>query len=174
MPREASVQFEFCYRTYSHFGPDATLHLVGRWLEARLTDSYGGGIETLIVEACCRNLSPPKATLEQLHSRFEEFLGTLPIAELYDEGRSIRVCFAAAWPTHADIRRDTQTLSVKAFHRALSKATQLLQDVARPKALASNFDYPRLVADVERARKEAPATIADLARLYLEHGVPAV
>jgi hypothetical protein len=100
------VQFEFHYRTYRTFGPNATLHLAARWAEANLPGSYGSRIDTVLTEACCRNLSPPRTTLEKINGEFEEWRKTLPFAQLNDQGSTLRLCYAAIYPTQEEVGRD--------------------------------------------------------------------
>ncbi|MCP5060587.1 MAG: hypothetical protein GY937_28155 [bacterium] len=162
------MQFECHYRTDRSFGPNASLHLAATYLERNLPEPYGSKVQTVLTEACCRNLSPARATLEANHERFEEWRRDLPFAELADGGTTLRLCYAAVYPTQEEVQRDSQVLSVKSFQSALGKVAQLVEEA--PDLLSSrlDLDFAALSGDVRALQNEAPATLAQLAQLYLE------
>lgn len=162
------MNIEFHYRTYSIFGGDATLNVAGRFLSSELRDSYGGDINSVLIEFCARNVSPPKKTLEKNHANFELFVKELPSAELQEKGTELRICSRLVKHYHDEIDRDSQVLSLKVFKRTLNKCIQLLEISSDLVAGLDEFDIAAIVTDVKIAVGKSPNSLAELSELYLE------
>ena len=162
------MNIEFHYRTYSIFGGSATLNVAGKWLSSQLRDSYGGSVDSVLIEFCAGNVSPPKKTLKANHERFEEFLKELPIAEFQEKGTELRICSKLIKHYHDEIDRDSQILSLKVFKNTLSKSAQLLESAPSMIKDTKGFDCAAMAADIKAAITGAPSTLAELAELYLE------
>ena len=162
------MNIEFHYRTYSIFGGSATLNVAGKWLSSQLRDSYGGSVDSVLIEFCAGNVSPPRKTLEANHERFEEFLKELPIAEFQEKGTELRICSKLIKHYHDEIDRDSQVLSLKVFKNTLSKSAQLLESAPSMIKDTKGFDCAAMAADIKAAITGAPSTLAELAELYLE------
>ena len=162
------MKIEFAFRTYNSFGPNATLVLVGRWVESRIKTNYGGEIETVLIEACCKNTSPPKKTLEKMHSNFDSWLSKLPQYEITEKGTELRISYNAISYTYDEVRRDSAELSVKTFGQVLGKAIQLLESAPEEIGDMKGFDALSLSNDLKSLKEEIPKNLDGLVELYLQ------
>lgn len=162
------MNIEFCYRTYSVFGGNATLNVASNWLSNQLNDSYGDNINSVLIEFCASNISPPRKTLEANHERFEQFLTELPIAEFQEKGTELRICARLVKHYHDEIDRDSQVLSLKVLKNTLSKSAQLLESAPNLVKDIKGFNSSTMAADIREAIKRAPNSLQELAELYLE------
>ncbi len=162
------MNIELHYRTYSIFGGNATLNVASKWLSSQLLNSYGGSIDSVLIEFCAGNVSPPKKTLEANHDRFEQFLKGLPIAELKNKKTELRICSKLIKHYHDEIDRDSQVLSLKVFKNALSKCAQLLESAPNILKDLNGFNNEAMASDIREAIKISPNTLQELAELYLE------
>ena len=159
------MEIEFHFRTYNSSGRNDTLLLLSKWCSPQLKSGYGGGISTVLFEACCHNDLPPKATLEKVHSNFEEWLTELPFAQLAANGSELRICFEAPLYRHTEVARDSQVLAVKTFRNMLSKAAKTLHLIHNPDR---SFDALDLANDLQQIHAKAPQRLRDLVSLYLD------
>jgi hypothetical protein len=162
------MNIEFHYRTYSIFGGSATLNVASKWLSAQLSDTYGGNIDSVLIEFCAGNVSPPRKTLEANHERFEQFLSELPMAEFQEKGTELRICTKLFKHYHDEIDRDSQVLSLKVFKNTLSKSVQLLESSSGMVKDMKGFDCSAMAADIKAVIASAPSTLEELSELYLE------
>ena len=159
------MKFEFAFRTYNSFIPNATLGLASNWIESRLDEDYGANISSVIMEACCKNVSPAKKTLEKMNQNFEAWLDELPYYELTEKNTELRMCYRAIKYTHDEVSRDSQVISVKTFQQVIAKASQLVEDVPELSRL-NGFNSKKLANDLKLARSEAPENLDSLIELY--------
>ena len=162
------MNIEIAFRTYNSFGPNATLNLLSKWLASKLSESYGGKITSIMVEACCANTSPPKKTLERTHENFEGWLSELPYYEVIEKGSELRICYRAVRYSHDEVQRDSQVLALKTFQVMLRKAAQLVEFTPNLGNAVEGFDSLALSADLKKAEEVGPSNLGQLAELYLE------
>ena len=162
------MRFEFYFRRYNTFGSNATLDLLNKWCYAELAESYGCRIQCVVVEGWCKNTSPPKATLEQLHASFEMSLRNLPLFELQEDGAELRLCFRALRYSHDEISRDVNVLALFTFKSFLSKTAQLLENELAREKTALPIELERLARDLRLLRERAPRTLSELVQFYVE------
>lgn len=162
------MRIEFWFRTYSTYGGSVTLNLAGSWISKRLKYSYGGKINSVLIELCCKNVSPPRKTLESNHERFEEFLGTLPRYETSEKGTELRISYRAIKYTHDEIDRDSQVIALKEFGKVLRKAVILIEPADLKLKSLGGFNSEQLAKDISEALSECPSTLLELTELYAE------
>ena len=162
------MNIEFHYRTYSIFGGSATLNVASKWLSAQLQESYGGDVNSVLIEFCAGNVSPPRKTLEANNELFEKFISELPIAEFQEKGTELRICSKLFKHYHDEIDRDSQVLSLKVFKNTLSKATQLLESSSGMVKDLKGLDVVTMAEDIKAIIPNAPKTLFELSELYLE------
>ena len=160
------MRIEFAFRTYSIFGGNATLNLAGTWLSSKLGESYGGKIESVLIELCCDNVSPAKKTLESNNERFKEFLTTLPYYEITEKGTELRICYRAVKIYHDEVNRDSQVLSLKLFSMILGKAIALIEPANEKVKGLGGFRAKDLASDINMVKSEAPKSLLEIAELY--------
>jgi hypothetical protein len=165
---KAIMNIEFHYRTYSIYGGSATLNVAGKWLSPMLRGTYGDKINSVLIEFCARNVSPPRKTLEQNHERFEKFLSELPFAEFQEKGTELRFCSRLIKHYHDEIDRDSQVLSLKIFKTTLNKSVQLLESSSELIADLKGFDSSAMATDIQSAIEQSPKSLVELSELYLE------
>ena len=163
------MRIEFWYRTYSTYGGSVTLDLAGSWISERLKKSYGGKIETILIELCCKNVSPPRITLEENNERFEIFIRTLPLYETIEKGTELRICYWAVKYTHDEVVRDSQVIALKEFGVVLRKAAALIDSANSNINSLSSFDSKKLSKDITEVLTECPNTLLELTELYANH-----
>ena len=161
------MRIEFFFRTYSIFGGNVTLNLAGKWISARIKDAYGGEIESVAIELCCGNVSPPRKTLEGDNERFENFLKTLPFYEITEKGTELRICYRAVKFTHDEVDRDSQVIALKLFNVILRKAVALIEPAYENVKGLGEFRAKELASDINEALSEAPKTLLEVAELYV-------
>ena len=144
------------------------MNVAGKWLSAQLRDSYGGNVETVLIEFCAGNVSPPKKTLELIHEKFELFLGELPIAEFQEKETEFRICTKLFKHYHDEIDRDSHVLSLRLFKNALNKSVQLLESTSGMVKDLKSFDTSTMAADIKAVVASAPSSLVELSELYLE------
>jgi len=162
------MNIEFHYRTYSIFGGSATLNVASKWLSSQLQESYGGSVNSVLIEFCAGNVSPPRKTLEANHERFEQFISELPIAEFQEKGTELRICSKLFKHYHDEIDRDSQVLSLKVFKNTLSKAVQLLESSSGMVKDLKGLGVVAMAEDIKAIIPSAPKTLVELSELYLE------
>lgn len=160
------MNLHFMFRTYSTYGANATLALAGTWLSRRLAPSYGGEVGAVWVVGRCRNVSPPKKTLEDLHSRFEESFSRLPQMSFVPEAREIELAYDAIRFTHDDVVRDRQVLALWTFRHVVGKAADLARRLAEWPRCPAGFDHAALSRDIASALKDAPQSLEDLVEVF--------
>ena len=118
------------------------------------------------MEACCYNISPAKKTLETLNERFIGWLDTLPVIEIVEGEKELRLCYKAIGYTHDEIARDSQVLSVKSFQRIIGKTADLLELLPSKLPTLKGFNAPLLIEHLRAAREETPKTLSELVEIY--------
>jgi len=161
------MRIDFCFRTYSIFGGNATLNLASNWISSRIKDTYGGKIESVVIELCCGNVSPPRKTLEKNNERFENFLKTLPYYEITEKDTELRICYRAVKFTHDEVDRDSQVIALKLFNVVLRKAVALIEPAHENIKGLGEFSAKELASDINEAILEAPKTLLEVAELYV-------
>ncbi|MBB1391983.1 hypothetical protein H5185_21655 [Shewanella sp. SG44-6] len=159
----------FYHRTYSIFGGNATLNVASKWLSEQLKSSYGGKVNTVLIELCVGNVSPARKTLEKNNENFELFLKELPIAEFQDKGTELRICTKLIKHYHDEIDRDSQVLSLRVFKNILNKSIALLESTPDLLKDMKGFENFALAEDIKSAIPKAPSTLVELAELYLQY-----
>jgi|GEM_PF-4446671 len=161
------MRIEFYFRTYSIFGGNATLNLASKYVSSRIKSTYGGKIESVVIELCCGNVSPPRKTLEDNNDRFESFLKTLPYYEITEKGTELRICYRAVKFTHDEVDRDSQVIALKLFNLVLRKAVALIEPAHENVKGLGEFRTKELASDINEAVSETPKTLLEVAELYV-------
>jgi hypothetical protein len=156
----------FAFRTYAHYGPNATQVLAAKWLNERISPDYGGNVGEVWIVGCCRNLSPPKKTLEELHVRYEASFKQLPHYSRLPESGGIELAYDAIRFTHEEIARDSQVLSAWTFRHLIGKATDLVREMRTWDRCPVGFDYQALADDIGAAQETLPSSVEGLVQIY--------
>lgn len=162
------MKIVFWFRTYSTYGGSGTLNLAGNWVSEQLKETYGGKINSVLIELCCKNVSPPRKTLENDNERFENFLDTLPFYETIEKGTALRICYRAIKYTHDEVDRDSQVIALKEFGMVLRKSVTLIEPANLKLKNLGNFNSAQLAKDISEVLSEAPSTLLELTKLYAE------
>ena len=166
------MNIEFAFRTYNTFGLNATQSLASKWISERIAPSYGGGVRAIWFVGCCRNVSPPKRTLEREHERFEKSFASLPAFSRLPEDGEIEVAYDAIRFTHDEVVRDNRVLSVWTFRHVLGKASDLIPRLGQWPNCPKRLDHEALARDLAWAADDAPRSLEELVELFQEqrHG----
>jgi hypothetical protein len=165
------MKFEFDWKDYRRFGPDAASDTLSRLFTKRLPGSYSEKIETIILCGHCRAVFMPKGNLEQLALNFEEHLVTLrekPKMSLSTKEKELTVAYATVWPTADEFNPDSDILRFGTFSRLYRKSITLLEGVAAEPRLKDVVDFPRLLTDIKLLEPLLPMNLHQLAKLYVE------
>jgi hypothetical protein len=142
------------------------MNMAGEWISSQLESSYGGNIDSVLIELCCTNVSPPRKTLEELNERFEKYLGELPNYEIQEKGTELKIAYRAVKYYHDEVNRDSQVIALKLFGVLLRKAATLIEPANEKVKALQGFDSKKLSEDIAKALPNMPKTLLGMVKLY--------
>ncbi len=142
------------------------MNMAGAWISSQLQPTYGGKIDSVLIELCCRNVSPPRKTLENLNDRFEEYLGELPNYEIQEKGTELKIAYRAVKYYHDEVDRDSQVIALKLFGVLLRKAATLIEPANEKVKGLKDFDSKQLSNDITAVLPNMPKTLLEMVKLY--------
>jgi len=166
------MEFEFYWADYKRFGSDGSLMTLSRLMQESLKADYGKDIKKIFICGHCRALIPPNDNLSKAYKEFDEERKKLqdsPSIRFLKKKQELEIRFATVWPVAEELRPDDDMLKLGTFKRFYKKTISLLNASSNKLEKKTNFNFQKLIEDIQHLETELPKSLNDLALAYIKH-----